>query len=349
MYLYWTCRTAGPPSDPFFPEQESCSVVPELGADTDNILAVPLLANRVDRFVWNQQGILTFDRNLITIRQFQNDAAPTTPGQGDELQPARGNHEGGVLCFGKDGKLYVYVGDAGLRGQLQNLSSGPTETGLGPVAEDDQFGGPRADNRHFSGAILRLNDDGTTPTHNPFFSVGTLMGGEIGANIQKIFVYGIRNSFRMVVDPISGSIWFQENGEDAFDELTRAEPGMNGGWIQIMGPLNRIAEYKQIETTSLHAEDFPNLQQFRWGSERIANSPEEAVARLFSLPGAHYSDPEFSWKYVLAPAAIGLLNSRALGPQFFGDLFVGLSVPLPLGGPLFHFNLTGKSAANCYR
>jgi hypothetical protein len=31
-----------------------------------------------------------------------------------------------------------------------------------------------------------------------------------------------------------------------------------------------------------------------------------------------------------------------LGPQFFGDLFVGFSVPLPLGGPLFHFNLTGN-------
>ena len=119
---------------------------------------------------------------------------------------------------------------------------------------------------------------------------------------KKIFVYGIRNSFGMAVDPISGSIWFQENGEDAFDELNRAEPGMNGGWIQIMGPLNRIAEYRQIETTSLHAEDFPNLQQFRWGPERIANSPEEAVGRLFLLPGAHYSDPEFSWKYVLAPA-----------------------------------------------
>jgi hypothetical protein len=60
------------------------------------------------------------------------------------------------------------------------------------------------------------------------------------------------------------------------------------------------------------------------------------------VPGSHYSDPEFSWKYVLAPAGIGFLNSRALGPQFFGDLFVGFSVPFPLGGPLFVFNLTGN-------
>jgi hypothetical protein len=45
---------------------------------------------------------------------------------------------------------------------------------------------------------------------------------------------------------------------------------------------------------------------------------------------------------VLAPAAIGFVSGRALGPQFFGDLFVGFSVPEPLGGPLFHFDLTGN-------
>jgi glucose/arabinose dehydrogenase len=60
------------------------------------------------------------------------------------------------------------------------------------------------------------------------------------------------------------------------------------------------------------------------------------------LPGSQYSDPEFSWKYAVAPAAIGFLNSRALGPQYFGDLFVGLSVPAPEGGALFHFNITGN-------
>ena len=40
-------------------------------------------------------------------------------------------------------------------------------------------------------------------------------------------------------------------------------------------------QYKQIETTSLHHEDFPNLQQFRWGPERIADTPAEALSRLF--------------------------------------------------------------------
>jgi glucose/arabinose dehydrogenase len=49
----------------------------------------------------------------------------------------------------------------------------------------------------------------------------------------------------------------------------------------------------------------------------------EALSRLFVLPGSHFSDPEFSWKYEVAPAAIGFVPGRALGPQFEGDLFMG--------------------------
>ena len=342
VYLFWSCRaTVAPSGDPFFPEEQMCSDSNMLGADTDNILEVPLLGNRVDRFVWNG-STLTYDHNLIQLLSFQNDGAPDPPNQGDEAQPPRGNHDGGVIAFGPDGKLYVMFGDAGRRSQLQNLPSGPTLTGLGPTVPDDQFGGPQPDDAHFTGVILRLNDDGTTPGDNPFFNAGTVIGGEAGENIRKVFAYGIRNSFGMAFDPFSGNLWDQENGEDAFDELNLIEPGMNSGWIQIIGPSARVPEYRLIETTSLHHEDFPNLQQFRWGPERIAMTEAEALSRLFVLAGSHYSDPEFSWKHVLAPAAIGFLNSRALGPQYEGDLFVGFSVPEPLGGPLFHFNLTGN-------
>ena len=324
VYLYWTESTTG--------------------ADTAVLSETPLLGNRVDRFVWDG-STLTFDRNLIRIRAIQEDGAAEPAGQGDEGQPARGNHDAGVIAFGPDGKLYILVGDVGRRGQLQNLPSGPTATGLGPTVPDDQFGGPEPDDAHFTGVIVRLNEDGTTPSDNPFFAAGAAVGGEVGANIQRIFAYGIRNSFGMAFDPVAGNLWMQENGEDAFDELNRVEPGMNGGWIQIMGPVDRIAEYKAIETTSLHHEDFPNLQQFRWEPERIADSPQEALSRLFVLPGSRYSDPEFSWKHVLAPAGIGFVSGGGLGRQFSGDLFVGFSVPEPLGGPLFHFNLTGNRRA----
>jgi aldose sugar dehydrogenase len=336
VYLHWTCRSATAlDADPFTPEETECSDSNMTGLpDSENVLEVPLLGNRVDRFVWNGTT-LTFDRHLITLLAFQNDGAPTPPGQGDDAsgphgpQPARGNHDGGVLAFGPDGKLYVFVGDAGRRGQLQNLPLGPT-----PPTADDQFGGPEPDDAHFTGVILRLNDDGSTPADNPF--VG------LGGNVQKVYAYGVRNGFGMAFDPLSGNLWDEENGEDAFDEMNLVERGMNSGWTQVTGPLARIGEYKQIETTSLHHEDFPNLQQFRWGPERIADNAQEARSRMFVLPGSHYSDPEFSWKFVLAPAAMGFVAERGLGPQFEGDLFVGFSTLDTLGGPLFRFNLTGN-------
>lgn len=336
VYLYWTCQAAPPPPDnPFFPTATVCPDTPQLGGDSDNILGVPLLGNRVDRFIWNGTS-LTWDRNLIKLRAFQNDGAPTPPDQGDAAQPPAGNHNGGVIRFGPDGKLYIIMGDNGRRGQLQNLPSGPTETGLGTPVPDDQFGGPTPDNAHFTGVVIRLNSDGTTPTDNPFFAAGAAIGGEAGNNIQKIFAYGVRNSFGMAFDPLSGNLWDQQNGDDSFDELNLVDPGQNGGWVQIMGPMSRLAEYKQIETTLPPM----SLQQLRWPPSRIADSPGEALSRLFMLPGAHYSDPEFSWKYAVAPAGIGFLNSQALGPQYAGDLFMGFAEAEPEEGPLFHFKLT---------
>ena len=341
VYLYWTCRAnVGQDGNPFRFEQRECADAPTMGPDTDNLLDVPLLGNRVDRFIWNGSQ-LTFDRNLIKLLAFQHDGAPEPAGQDDEAQPPRANHNGGVIAFGPDGKLYVMVGDVGRRGQLQNLPSGPTATGLGPTVADDLFGGPQPDAAHFAGVILRLNDDGSTPGDNPFARPGAPVD-EADANVRRIYAYGIRNSFGMAFDPVSGDLWDQENGEDAFDEINRVERGMNSGWIQLMGPSSRVAQFRDIETTSLHHDDFPNLQQFRWPPARIATTPGDALSRLFTIPGSHYNEPEFSWKYVLAPAAIGFLNSRELGPQFFGDLFVGFSTTDTLGGPLFRMQLTGN-------
>ncbi len=338
VYLYWTCRAEPPPADnPFFPTVTECPDTPELGDDTNNVLAVPLLGNRVDRFEWNGTS-LVFDSNLIKLRVFQHDGAPVPPGQGDSTQNPAGNHDGGVIRFGPDGKLYIITGDTGRRGQLQNLPSGPTATGLGTVVPDDQFGGPMPDDAHFTGVVLRLNDDGTTPADNPFYAVGGGIGGEAGANIQRIFAYGIRNSFGMAFDPYSGDLWTQENGDDTFDEINRVVPGTNSGWIQFMGPADRLFQFKEIETTRAPF----SLQQLRWPPTRLADSTAEAMSRMFMLPGAVYNDPEFSWKYAVAPAGIGFMHGRGLGPQYEGDLFVGASRLTLENGYLFHFNLTGN-------
>ena len=297
---------------------------------------MPLLGNRVARFVWNGTS-LVFDRNLINLRAFQADGAPTPPGQGDASQAPRGVHNGGPMRFGNDGRLYVQVGDVARRGQMQNLPSGPTATGLGPTVPDDQFGGPMPDDEHFSSVVLRLNADGSTPTDNPFYSAGAQFGGQAGRNIQKIFAYGVRNGFGLAVDPYSGNLWDSQNGEDSFDELNRLTRGANLGWIQMMGPSARYSQYRQIESTT-------SSPQLRWPLTRLAASSSVAVSRMLRLPGSHYDDPEFSWRYPLSPTALGFLQGTALGSAYLGDLFVGFSGS-PLGGPLFHFNLTSNRSA----
>jgi aldose sugar dehydrogenase len=332
VYLYWTCRTATTPVDPFRPELEHCDDSMMLGADSGVTLQVPLRGNRVDRFVWNGTT-LTYDRNLIMLRSFQADGALEPPGQGDAAQGPAGNHNGGVIRFGPDGKLYIVIGDNGRRGWLQNLAEGPT-----PPTDDDQFGGPAPDNAHLTGVVLRLNDDGSTPADNPFRAAGADIGGEIGANIQKVFAYGIRNCFGMAFDPVSGGLWIQVNGDDTFDEIEHIAAGKNSGWVQVIGPSSRIDEFKGIETT-LGAR---SLQQLRWPPTNLADSPAEAIARLVMLPGAHYADPEFSWRYAVAPGGIGFMQGRGIGPQYAGDLFVGAARTTLEGGYLMRFDLTGN-------
>jgi aldose sugar dehydrogenase len=340
VYLFWSCRSTTPlDADPFRPEEQECSDRPGVmfrRRDIDDVLRVPLLGNRVDRFVWTGSS-LEFDRNLIKLRSFQHDGAPEPPGQGDQEQPARGNHDGGVLAFGPDGKLYIAVGDLGRRGQMQNLPEGPT-----PPTPDDQFGGPEPDDAHLSGVILRLNDDGTTPRDNPFFAFGSEVGGEVGDNLQRVFAYGLRNTFGMSFDPLTGWLWDQQNADDSFDELNLVRAGMNGGWIQVMGPLRRIAQFKEIELTLPPSGGLPGaqLQQIRWPPSNIADSRREALNRMVQLPGSHYRNPKFSWKFATPPAGIGFLAGPGLGPEYADDLFAGAATPLTVGGYLFRFNLT---------
>ena len=147
-------------------------------------------ANRVYRYTWDGTA-LTSPFLIIDL--------PVSPGP---------NHDGGIITFGPDGKLYIVIGDLNRNGQLQNFSGGP--------APDD------------TSVILRLNDDGSVPSDNPFFSQG--------GNLAKYYAYGIRNSFGLAFDPLTDELWMTENGPDSFDEINLVEPGFNSGWEKLMGP-----------------------------------------------------------------------------------------------------------------
>ena len=109
------------------------------------------------------------------------------------------------------------IGDLNRRGQLQNVPTGP-----GP---DD------------TSVIIRLNDDGTIPSDNPFFS--------LGGNWAKYYAYGIRNSFGLAFDPVTQKLWMTENGPDTYDEVNLVDPGFNSGWVQMMGPDARSPQGKR--------------------------------------------------------------------------------------------------------
>lgn len=214
------------------------------------------LGNRVYRFTWNGSRLIS----PVLIVDL-----PVTPGP---------NHNGGIITFGPDGKLYVMIGDLNRQGQLQNV---PT----GPPADD-------------TSVILRLNDDGTIPSDNPFFSQD--------GNLAKYYAYGIRNSFGMAFDPLTGRLWMTENGPESYDEINLVEPGFNGGWRQILGPNER---------------------------------DPQGVDDLFHVPGSHYSDPEFSWFNTVAPTALVFFDSMRLGEKYQNDLFVADFN----NGRIYHFKL----------
>jgi glucose/arabinose dehydrogenase len=141
-------------------------------------------------------------------------------------------HNGGAVKFGNDGKLYVTTGDSG-----------------GDASATSQ------DLTNLHGSVIRLNDDGTVPDDNPFTSQGGYHGVPCGqsngilpsdapadAVCSEIFAYGLRNPFRIVMDPfvtdktrflindVGGAVWedISEGGTDF--------AGMNYGWPIYEGP-----------------------------------------------------------------------------------------------------------------
>lgn len=174
------------------------------------------------------------------------------------------NHDGGKIVIGPDGYLYAVIGDLNHDGQLQNFPDGPPP--------DD------------TSVILRVNlEDGSAAPDNPFANSGN-------DALSKYYAYGIRNSFGMDFDPVTGNLWDTENGPASYDETNLVRPGFNSGWQTVMGPIS------------------------------LSGDTEED---LVNFPGSHYADPLFSWAEPPAVTDIEFLDSSNLGDRYANNIFVG--------------------------
>ena len=203
------------------------------------------------------------------------------------------SHQGGIIDLGPDGNIYVTVGDFHpfpLKGELYKTLAQNFEDGEMP------------DGR---GGILRISPDGSTVD-------GGILGEEYPLNLY--YSYGIRNSFGIDFDPVTGYLWDTENGPDYGDEINLVEPGSNSGSSKLFG----------IVAPPDSANDSETINQIE-----IQNS-------LVTFNGkGKYSEPELTWKRTIAPTALQFLHSDKLGTQYENDMFVGTAD----AGKIYNFDL----------
>jgi len=197
---------------------------------------------------------------------------PATPPPGRESTEK--NHNAGKVLIGPDNNVYVGVGDvAGHRGQAEN-----NPTGIPPDG---------------TGGILRVTQDGQIANNPP-------LGDTLP--LALYYAYGIRNTFGMDFDPVTGNLWDTENGNTFGDEINLVKPGFNSGHSEVEG----IWEAGSKPGPVIGADS--------------DNPPKDLVT--FDGKGA-YRAPELAMLQTIAPTALKFLNSDKLGRQYENTIFVG--------------------------
>lgn len=204
------------------------------------------------------------------------------------------SHNGGVLQMDKEKNLYVTIGD------IQPTKY--NQTGIFDTTAQNLLNASFPDGR---AGILRLTQDGK-PIGNG------ILGDKYPLNLY--YAYGIKNSFGMDFDPLTGNLWDTENGPQFGDEINLVKPGFNSGWEKVQGiwKLNKTRE-----------------------KDGIFNEPGGKVDLVNFDGKGKYSRPEFVWDNTVAPTALVFLASDKLGKDYRNDILVG-SVK---NGTIYHFDL----------
>lgn len=116
---------------------------------------------------------------------------------------AAGNHNGGAIHFGPDGKLYWSAGENAVATNAQDLTN-------------------------TFGKIHRFNEDGTIPSDNPFVDTAGAVG--------SIWAYGLRNPFTFAFQPGTGRMHINDVGQYKWEEINVGAKGANFGWPDTEGP-----------------------------------------------------------------------------------------------------------------
>ncbi|MGH9996187.1 MAG: PQQ-dependent sugar dehydrogenase, partial [Nitrososphaeraceae archaeon] len=212
--------------------------------------------NRIYRYNWNGTNLF----NPVLLLDLPGEPGPY--------------HNGGKIKIGPDQQLYVVIGDLTspstiLQNHVIDRDATPNNTSV----------------------ILRINPvDGSPSSSNPFQN--QVQNNLVHLpNLDYYYAYGIRNSFGISFDPITGNLWDTENGEGKFDEINLVKPGFNSGWYKIMGPVSRNMNFSEND--------------------------------LVMLNNSYYSDPKFSWVKPIGVTDLEFYKSTTLGAKYSNNIFIG--------------------------
>jgi len=224
--------------------------------DTNKNTGEESIRNRIYRYNWNGTNLF----NPVLLLDLPGEPGPY--------------HNGGKIKIGPDQQLYVVIGDLTrpstiLQNHVIDRDATPNNTSV----------------------ILRINPvDGRPSSGNPFQNQAQNNLVRL-PNLDYYYAYGIRNSFGISFDPITGNLWDTENGEGKFDEINLVKPGFNSGWYKIMGPVSRNKNFSEND--------------------------------LVMLNNSYYSDPKFSWFKPIGVTDLEFYNSTTLGAKFSNNIFIG--------------------------
>ena len=211
-----------------------------------------------------------------------------------------GTHNGGGLVFGNDGKLYIATGDNGNGSNSQSFNT-------------------------LLGKILRINSDGSIPQDNPFYATAT------GIN-RSIYALGLRNPFKMAIQPGTGRIFVHDVGQSTWEEINEVGAARNFGWPGIEG--NRASQTAPA-----------NYQDPFYTYQHSGSNGCSITAGLFYNPSVQQFPSSLTGRYLYADYCGGYIRSLDLVAKTVTGFITNINRPVDMtidnNGTLFYVPRAG--------